>query len=101
MTAIAAPASSAAALAATVAPEVHAKAKAVAQDFESVFLNSMLQQMVPANGGDGPFGGGAGSAVWRSLLTEEYAKAFAKAGGIGIADHVYRSLIAAQASRAS
>ena len=34
--------------------------------------------------------------MWRSFLSEEYSKSFAKAGGIGIADHVYRSLIAQQ-----
>jgi Rod binding domain-containing protein len=34
--------------------------------------------------------------VWRSLLTDEYAKNIAKAGGIGIADHVYKTLIAHQ-----
>jgi hypothetical protein len=34
--------------------------------------------------------------VWRSFLTDEYAKSFAKAGGIGIAAHVYDTLIAQQ-----
>ena len=38
----------------------------------------------------------SGTGVWRSFLSEEYSKSFAKAGGIGIADHVYRSLIAQQ-----
>jgi Rod binding domain-containing protein len=33
------------------------------------------------------------------MLTDEYAKTFAAGGGIGIADHVYRSLIAAQEGR--
>ena len=100
MTTITPPALSAAARA-NVAPDLHAKARAAAKDFEAVFLNTMLQQMIPANGGEGPFGGGPGTGVWRSLLTDEYAKAFAGNGGIGIADHVYRSLIAAQAARPS
>jgi hypothetical protein len=60
------------------------KARGAAQDFE----------------GEGPFGGGPAIGVWRSLLTDEYAKSFAKQGGIGIADQVYRSLIAAQEARA-
>jgi Rod binding domain-containing protein len=38
--------------------------------------------------------------VWRSFLSEQYAKTFAKAGGIGIADHVYRTLIAQQEAQA-
>ncbi len=50
--------------------------------------------------GDGPFGGGGKAGVWRSFLTEEYSKSFAKAGGIGIADHVYRSLLNQQEVRA-
>lgn len=76
--------------------DVHAKARAAAQDFEAVFLNSMFNAMFTGVDGEGPFGGGAGTGVWRSFLTDEYAKSFAQAGGIGIADHVYRSLIATQ-----
>ena len=73
-----------------------AKAKATSQDFEAVFLNSMFQQMFTGLDGDGPFGGSGATGVWRSLLTDEYSKSFAKSGGIGIADQVYRSLIAQQ-----
>ena len=73
-----------------------AKAKAAAQDFEAVFLNSMFQQMFTGIDGEGPFGGNGATKVWRSFLTDAYAKSFAKAGGIGIADQVYRSLIAHQ-----
>jgi Rod binding domain-containing protein len=78
------------------AADPKAKARAGAVDFEAVFLNSMFSQMFTGLGGDGPFGGGGAVGVWRSFLSEEYAKSFAKAGGIGIADHVYRSLIAQQ-----
>ncbi|MBI4273686.1 MAG: rod-binding protein, partial [Rhizobiales bacterium] len=67
---------------------------------EAVFLNSMFQQMFTSIEGEGPFGGGPAAGVWRSLLTDEYAKSFTKQGGIGIADQVYRSLIAAQEARA-
>ena len=76
------------------------KARAAAEDFEAVFLNSMLQQMF-AGVGDGPFSGGQAANVWRSFLTDEYAKSFAKKGGIGIADHVYRSLLAQQEVRST
>jgi Rod binding domain-containing protein len=74
----------------------HAKARAAAVDFEAVFLNSMFNQMFTGIDGEGPFGGKGTTGVWRSFLTEEYAKSFARAGGVGIADHVYRSLIAQQ-----
>ena len=70
------------------------KARAAAQDFEAVFLNSMFQHMFGISG-DG-FGGSGAVGVWRSMLTDEYAKSFAKSGGIGIADQVYRTLIARQ-----
>jgi flagellar protein FlgJ len=73
-----------------------AKARAAARDFEAVFLNTMFQQMYTGISGDGPFGGSGATGVWRSLLTQEYAKSFAKTGGIGIAAQVYRSLMAHQ-----
>jgi Rod binding domain-containing protein len=81
------------------ATDIHAKARASAEDFEAVFINSMFTQMFTGIQGEGPFGGGGGAGVWRSFLSEEYSKSFAKAGGIGIADHVYRSLIAQQEGR--
>ena len=74
------------------------KARAAAQDFEAVYLNTMFAQMFTGLDGDGPLGAGtgAGAGVWRSFLTDEYARTVAKSGGVGIADHVYRSLIAQQ-----
>ena len=75
-------------------------AKASSQDFEAVFLNSMFSQMTSGIKGEGPFGDTPGTGVWRSMLTEEYSKSFAKTGGIGISNEVYRTLILQQASRA-
>ena len=80
----------------TISAAGKAKARATSQDFEAVFLNSMFQQMFSGVKGDGPFGGEGATGVWRSFLTDEYSKTFAKAGGIGIADQVYRSLMAQQ-----
>jgi Rod binding domain-containing protein len=77
-----------------------AKARAQATDFEATFLNSMFSQMFTGIDGDGPFGGSGAAGVWRSFLTDEYSKSFAKAGGIGIADHVYQALLAQQEARA-
>jgi peptidoglycan hydrolase FlgJ len=39
--------------------------------------------------------------VWRSMLTEQYSKNFAKAGGVGIANEVYRTMIIQQAKVAT
>jgi flagellar protein FlgJ len=73
--------------------KIKTKAKAAAQDFESMFLNNMLQQMQTGIDGDGPFGGSGALKVWRSFMTDQYAKTFAKAGGIGIANNVYQELL--------
>jgi peptidoglycan hydrolase FlgJ len=80
-----------------VSPQVQKKAKAQAQDFEAMFLNSMFSQMTSGLKGEGPYGDTVGTGVWRSMLTEQYSKSFAKAGGIGIANDVYRTLILQQA----
>jgi Rod binding domain-containing protein len=80
-------------------PAQLAKARATAQDFEAVFLNSMFQHMFTGISGEGPFGGGGSVGVWRSMLTDQYSRSFAKAGGIGIADQVYRTLIAQQEAK--
>ena len=83
-----------------LAPSIEDKARASAVEFETVFLNNMFSQMFTGIDGDGPFGGGGKAGVWRSFLTDEYAKTFAKAGGIGIADHVYRTLLEQQEVKA-
>jgi Rod binding domain-containing protein len=83
-----------------VSPQAQLKAKGAAQDFESVFLNTMFSQMTSGIKGEGPFGDTPGTGVWRSMLTDEYSKSFAKAGGVGISNDVYRTLILQQAGRA-
>jgi peptidoglycan hydrolase FlgJ len=84
-----------------VSPQAQAKAKATATDFEAMFLNSMFAQMTSGIKGEGPFGDTPGTGVWRSMLTEQYSKSFAKAGGVGISNEVYRTLILQQAGHAS
>ena len=82
-----------------VSPHAQAKAKATATDFEAMFLNSMFSQMTSGIKGEGPFGDTPGTGVWRSMLTEQYSKSFAKAGGVGISNDVYRTLILQQAKQ--
>jgi Rod binding domain-containing protein len=84
-----------------VSPQAQAKAQATATDFEAMFLNSMFSQMTAGLKGEGPFGDTPGTGVWRSMLTEQYSKTFAKAGGVGISSEVYRTLILTQAKRAN
>ena len=80
-----------------VSPKQQAKAQKTATDFEAMFLNSMFSQMTSGLKGEGPFGDTPGTGVWRSMLTEQYSKTFANAGGVGIASEVYRTLIMQQA----
>lgn len=58
------------------------------QDFEGLFLQKLLDIMQEGLGkNDVLYSKQEG--IWRSLLNEEYAKEFAKAGGIGLADMLY------------
>ena len=77
----------------TAAPE---ELRRVAEEFEAVVFGQMLEHMFAGIDTDGPFGGGHGERVFRSLLLEEYGKATAARGGIGIADAVLRQLLAQQ-----
>jgi Rod binding domain-containing protein len=83
-----------------ISPEAQQKTRAKAQEFEAMFLNSMFSQMTTGVKGDGPFGDTTGTGAWRSMLTDEYSKSFAKSGGIGISNDVFRTLILQQANRA-
>ena len=79
-----------------IPPAQLAAARRTAEDFESVYLNTMLSEMFGDLAKDSPFGGGQAEETWRSLLTEQYAKEMSAAGGIGLADHVLRDIIALQ-----
>ena len=80
-----------------VTPQQKAKAQKTATDFEGMFLYAMFSQMTAGLKGEGPFGDTTGTGVWRSMLTEQYSKNFANAGGVGVASEVYRTLILQQA----
>ncbi|WP_316977862.1 rod-binding protein [Shumkonia mesophila] len=73
-----------------------AKAREAAQDFEAFFLGQMLQPMFADLEAEEPFGGGEAESMWRSLQVDEYGKAFARKGGVGIADMVVREMIKMQ-----
>jgi Rod binding domain-containing protein len=86
---------------AQAALKIKDKAKSASQQFEAMFLNTMFQQMYTGLNGDGPFGGSGALKVWRSMLTDQYAKTFAQNGGIGIASQVYDTLLKQQGMKAS
>jgi peptidoglycan hydrolase FlgJ len=77
------------------------KTKEAAQNFESMFLSNMFQEMFTGVDGDGPMGGSGALKVWRSFAIDQFAKSFAKAGGIGLAPHIYDTLLKQQGFKAS
>ncbi len=81
--------------------QVKAKAKKASENFESMFLSSMFQQMYAGIDGDGPFGGKGALKIWRSFMTDQIAKSVAKTGGIGLAPQVYAALLRHQGISAS
>lgn len=75
-----------------------AKAKKQADDFETMFLEQVTQQLSAAPAGsEGPLGeNGIGGDVYKSQLTQEYAKLIQKSGGIGLSDSILRDLLRVQ-----
>ena len=80
----------------TTADLARTKAADAGQKFEAQFLSFMFQQMFSGLKTDGPFGGGEGEAMFRSVMTEAMGKEVAKAGGIGLADTVQREILKLQ-----
>ncbi len=68
----------------------------VAEEFEAVFLGEVIDQMFAGIPTDGEFGGGHAEGVYRSMLSQEYAKLIAAKGGIGVADAVEREILKMQ-----
>lgn len=73
-----------------------AAVRKAAEDFEAVFLAQMLAPMFEGLGNDPLLGSGPGEDVYRSLLVQEYGRAMARSGGLGIADAVLREILALQ-----
>jgi Rod binding domain-containing protein len=67
--------------------------KKVGHEFEAMFLSQMVGHMFAGIKSGGPFGGGHAEETYRSLLVDEYGRAIAKSGGIGIADQIVRSVM--------
>ncbi|MCF4166590.1 rod-binding protein [Zavarzinia compransoris] len=74
-------------------PQVPQRLKDSAEDFEAMVVSQMLVPMFEGIKTDGPFGGGAGEAAFRTFLIDEYGKAIAARGGIGLSDMMIRSLL--------
>lgn len=68
------------------------KLKAACRDFESVFLNMMLQSMRATVPKSDFLGQNKGREMFESLLDQEVTKDMAKAGGVGLADMMFKQM---------
>lgn len=66
------------------------------EEFEALFIAEMLGPVFEGLKSDGMFGGGSGEEIYRSLMVQEYGKAIARSGGIGIAETVQREMLKMQ-----
>ncbi len=73
-----------------------AAAKKAAEQFEGVFITQFLGEMFNGISTDGPFGGGQGEEMFRSLLVDEYGKQITAQGGFGLSSAIQRELLKAQ-----
>jgi len=74
----------------------HDKVKAVANEFEAIFVTQMIRHMYSGIETDENLGGGNGERVFREFLFDEYGKIVSDAGGFGIAESVQRELLKLQ-----
>jgi Rod binding domain-containing protein len=76
-----------------------AQAEKAAKDFEAVFINEFLGAMFAGIKTDGPFGGGPGEGIFRSMMMDQYAKSIVQQGGFGLADSVKREILRMQGTK--
>ncbi|MBP2633602.1 MAG: Flagellar protein FlgJ [Firmicutes bacterium] len=72
--------------------EDDAKLKETCKLFESMFLNYMYTQMRETVPDNSLYGTSNGEKIMQSMLDTELTKNMANAGGIGIADMIYKQL---------
>ena len=70
-----------------------AKAAHAAKEYESVFIAQFLGSMFSGIKSDGMFGGGQGEEMFRSLMTDQYAKGLTARGGFGLAASMQAELL--------
>lgn len=65
--------------------------RAKSEELEATFLSEMLGH-AGLDAGEGEFDGGIGETQFASFLRDAQAKAIVKAGGIGLAESIFRAL---------
>ena len=85
---------------AAASPQNEAAATRKAEEFEALVLSQLLAPMFETVKTQGLFGGdGPEQDAFKAMLHDEFAKAVAARGGVGIADQVKDALIRMQSER--
>ena len=66
------------------------------RDFESLFINYLMQEMRKTIPEDSLFGGGQAEKIYSSMLDNEVSKTMAQQRGIGLAAMLYNQLSSVQ-----
>ncbi len=77
-------------------PAKLAAIKKTASDFEAFFMSSMLESMTAGIKSDKIFGGGKAEDMYRSMLNQEYGKAIAARGTLGLGAAIQSEMIRMQ-----
>ncbi len=81
-------------------PASVARAWSAAQDFEAMALGQFLKPIFDTvDLSATPLGGGQGETAWKPMLVDALAKQIARAGGVGLAQPVFRQMIQMQEAR--
>ncbi len=71
----------------------HQKLVKAAQDFEAVFIGTMLKQMRKSMAGDTPlFGGSQESKMYQEMMDDAVAQQMSRTGSFGLANLLVKSL---------
>jgi Rod binding domain-containing protein len=74
-----------------VGPESEKAMRSAAQELEATFLAEMLKSAGMASPRES-FGGGIGEEQFSSFLLQEESRAMVKAGGIGLAESIFKAM---------
>ncbi len=66
-----------------------------AKDFESIFVRQMLKSLEKTTAAGGNAKATAGQSTYGSMVVDSLSESISKAGGLGLADVVARSMMAA------
>jgi Rod binding domain-containing protein len=80
----------------TTPPQLSARSKNTAHEFEAVFLGQMTKLMMESVDQDSGFSGGHGEEMFRGILAEDLGKEMAKGPGIGISSTVMAEMLRLQ-----